>query len=189
MHISQLFDVFYLYTRVVHMVEHVCMCNTEEIESESTRENTPVASTSQNNPVEVQTTTESITPMNLSPNLCITEKRTINSLVTMKKLIPIKKMKKNKAERKPVGIKKANSKILTSTSCRKLVKENHEKKNCQKVEKDRGGNKIGRLQERSCPERKGRKEGQKSYCKEEERSEKKESDTENRQKAPQKENT
>ena len=65
--------------------------NTEE--SESTRENTPVAGTSQNNPVEVQTTTKSITPMNLSPNLCITEKRTINSPVTMKKLIPIKTRK------------------------------------------------------------------------------------------------
>ena len=48
--------------------------NTEENDSESTRENTPVASTNQNNPAEVQTTTESIKPMNLSPNLCITEK-------------------------------------------------------------------------------------------------------------------
>ena len=51
--------------------------NTEESERESTRENNLVASTSQNNPAEVQTTTESITPMNLSPNLCIAEKRTI----------------------------------------------------------------------------------------------------------------
>ena len=65
--------------------------NTEESESESTRENTPVASTSQNNPEEVQTTTECITPTNLSPNLHITEKRTISSPVIMKKLIPIKK--------------------------------------------------------------------------------------------------
>ena len=38
-------------------------------------------------------------------------------------------------KRKPVGIKKANSKILTSTPCRKLVKENHEKKTSKKLRK------------------------------------------------------
>ena len=145
--------------------------NTEESESESTRENTPVASTSQNNPVEVQTTTESITPMNLNPNLHITEKRTINSLVTMKKLIPITKMKKNKAKRKPVEIKKANSKLLTSTQCRKLVKENHEKKAAKRLKKAEVAKKEEKLLQRRR------------------KKQKKESDTENSQKASKKENT
>ena len=44
-------------------------------------------------------------------------------------------MKKNEAKRKPVGIKKANSKILTSTPCRKLVQENHEKKTAKRLKK------------------------------------------------------
>ena len=47
----------------------------------------------------------------------------------------MKKMKKNEVKRKPVGIKKANSKILTSTPCRKLVKENHEKKTAKRLRK------------------------------------------------------
>lgn len=63
-----------------------------------------------------------------SPNLRMGVKRTINSPVTIKKLLPIKVMKKTVTQRKPVGIKKANSKILTSTPCRKVIGENHEKK-------------------------------------------------------------
>ena len=40
----------------------------------------------------------------------------------------MKKLKKREIKRKPVGIKKAKSRILTSTLCRKLIEENHEKK-------------------------------------------------------------
>ena len=47
----------------------------------------------------------------------------------------MKKKKKNEVKRKPVGITKANSKILTSTPCRKLVKENHEKKTAKRLRK------------------------------------------------------
>ena len=47
----------------------------------------------------------------------------------------MKKLKKNEVKRKPVSIKKVNSKILTSTPCRKLVKENHEKKTAKRLRK------------------------------------------------------
>ena len=63
-----------------------------------------------------------------SPNVRLGVKRTVNSPVTIKKLLPLKKMKIRENNRKPVGIKKADSKILTSTPCRKVIEENHEKK-------------------------------------------------------------
>ena len=63
-----------------------------------------------------------------SLNLRMGVKRTINSPVTIKKLLPIKVMKKKEIQRKAVGIKKANSKILTSTPCRNVITENYEKK-------------------------------------------------------------
>ena len=67
-----------------------------------------------------------------SPNVRFGVKRTINSPVnspvTIKKLLPLKKMKTRQIKRKPVGIKTADSKILTSTPCRKVIEENHEKK-------------------------------------------------------------
>ena len=67
-----------------------------------------------------------------SPNVRLGVKRTINSPVsspvTIKKLLPLKKMKTRENKRKPVGIKKADSKILTSTPCRKVIEDNHEKK-------------------------------------------------------------
>ena len=50
-----------------------------------------------------------------SPNVRLGVKRTVNSPVTIKKLLPLKKMKIRENNRKPVGIKKADSKILTST--------------------------------------------------------------------------
>ena len=58
---------------------------------------------------------------NGSPNVRMGQKRTVNSPVNIKKLLAIKKLKKKEIERKPVGIKKAQSKILTSTLCRKLI--------------------------------------------------------------------
>ena len=42
------------------------------------------------------------------PDVRMGQKRTINSPVTIKKLLPIKKLKKKEIERKPVGIKKAH---------------------------------------------------------------------------------
>ena len=67
-----------------------------------------------------------------SPNVRLGVKGTINSPVsspvTIKKLLPLKKMKTRENKRKPVGIKKADFKILISTPCRKVIQENHEKK-------------------------------------------------------------
>ena len=77
-----------------------------------------------------------------SPNVRLGVKRTINSPVTIKKLLPLKKMKTRKNKRKPVGIKKADSKILTSTSCRKVIEENHEKKTIKRQKKSEIAKKI-----------------------------------------------
>ena len=74
-----------------------------------------------------------------SPNVRLGVKRTINSPVsspvTIKKLLPLKKMKTRENKRKPVGIKKADSKILTSTPCRKVIEENREKKTIKRQKK------------------------------------------------------
>ena len=43
-------------------------------------------------------------------------------------MLPIKVMKKTVTQRKAIGKKKVNSKILTSTPCRNVISENHEKK-------------------------------------------------------------
>ena len=72
---------------------------------------------------------------NGSPNVRMGQKRTINSPVTIKKMLPMKKLKKKEIKRKPVGIKKAKSRILTSTPCRKLIEENHEKKTVKRMRK------------------------------------------------------
>ena len=42
-----------------------------------------------------------------SPNVRLGVKRTINSPVTIKKLLPLKKIKTRENKRKPVGIKKS----------------------------------------------------------------------------------
>ena len=81
-----------------------------------------------------------------SPNVSLGVKRTINSPVsspvTIKKLLPLKKMKTRENKRKPVGIKKADSKILTSTPCRKVIEENHEKKTIKRQKKSEIAKKI-----------------------------------------------
>ena len=81
-----------------------------------------------------------------SPNVRLGVKRTINSPVsspvTIKKLLPLKKMKMRENKRKPVGIKKADSKILTSTPCRKVIEENHEKKTIKRQKKSEIAKKI-----------------------------------------------
>ena len=81
-----------------------------------------------------------------SPNARLGVKRTINSPVsspvTIKKLLPLKKMKTRENKRKPVGIKKADSKILTSTPCRKVIEENHEKKTIKRQKKSEIAKKI-----------------------------------------------
>ena len=77
-----------------------------------------------------------------SPNVRLGVKRTVNSPVTIKKLLPLKKMKIRKNNRKPVGIKKADSKILTSTPCRKVIEENHEKKTIKRQKKSEIAKKI-----------------------------------------------
>ena len=77
-----------------------------------------------------------------SPNVRLGVKRTINSPVTIKKLLPLKKMKTRENKRKPVGIKKADSKILTSTPCRKVIEENHEKKTIKRQKKSEIAKKI-----------------------------------------------
>ena len=56
--------------------------------------------------------------------------------------LPLKKMKTRENKRKPVGIKKADSKILTSTPCRKVIKENHEKKTIKRQKKSEIAKKI-----------------------------------------------
>ena len=71
-----------------------------------------------------------------SPNVIMGQKRTINSPVTIKKLLPIEKLKKKEIKRKPVGIKKAQSSILTSTPYRKLSEENNEKKTIKRIKKN-----------------------------------------------------
>ena len=70
-----------------------------------------------------------------SLNVRMGVKRTINSPITIKKLLPIKVMKKTVTQRKAIGIKKANSKILTSTPCRNVISENHEKKTKKREKK------------------------------------------------------
>ena len=77
-----------------------------------------------------------------SPNVRLGVKRTVNSPVTIKKLLPLKKMKIRENNRKPVGIKKADSKILTSTPCRKVIEENHEKKIIKRQKKSEIAKKI-----------------------------------------------
>ena len=77
-----------------------------------------------------------------SPNVRLGVKRTVNSPVTIKKLLPLKKMKIRENNRKPVGIKKADSKILTSTPCRKIIEENHEKKTMKRQKKSEIAKKI-----------------------------------------------
>ena len=77
-----------------------------------------------------------------SPNVRLGVKRTVNSPVTIKKLLPLKKMKIRENNRKPVGIKKADSKILTSTPCRKVIEENHEKKTIKRQKKSEIAKKI-----------------------------------------------
>ena len=77
-----------------------------------------------------------------SPNVRLGIKRTVNSPVTIKKLLPLKKMKIRENNRKPVGIKKADSKILTSTPCRKVIEENHEKKTMKRQKKSEIAKKI-----------------------------------------------
>ena len=81
-----------------------------------------------------------------SPNVRFGIKRTINSPVsspvTIKKLLPLKKMKTRQIKRKPVRIKKADSKILTSTPCRKVIVENHEKKTIKRQKKSEIAKKI-----------------------------------------------
>ena len=77
-----------------------------------------------------------------SPNVRLGVKRTVNSPVTIKKLLPLKKMKIRENNRKPVGIKKADSKILTSTPCRKVIEENHEKKTMKRQKKSEIAKKI-----------------------------------------------
>ena len=79
---------------------------------------------------------------NRSPNVIMGQKRTINSPVTIKKLLPIKQLKKKEIERKPVGIKKAQSKILTGTPCRKLIEESHKKKTLKRLRKSQIAKKI-----------------------------------------------
>ena len=77
------------------------------------------------------------------PNVRLGVKRTINSPVsspvTIKKLLPLKKMKTRENKRKP---KKADSKILTSTPCRKVIEENHEKKTIKRQKKSEIAKKI-----------------------------------------------
>ena len=77
-----------------------------------------------------------------SPNVRLGVKRTVNSPVTIKKLLPLKKMKIRENNRKPVGIKKADSKILTSTPCRKVIEENHEKKTMKRQKKSEIAKKL-----------------------------------------------
>ena len=77
-----------------------------------------------------------------SPNVRLGVKRTVNSPVTIKKLLPLKKMKIRENNRKPVGIKKADSKILTSTPCRKVIEENHEEKTTKRQKKSEIAKKI-----------------------------------------------
>ena len=82
-----------------------------------------------------------------SPNVRFGVKRTINSPVsspvTMKKLLPLKKMKTREIKRRPAGIKKkADFKILTSTPCRKVTEENHEKKTIKRKKKSETAKKI-----------------------------------------------
>ena len=77
-----------------------------------------------------------------SPNVRLGVKRTVNSPVTIKKLLPLKKMKIRENNRKPVGIKRADSKILTSTPCRKVIEENHEKKTIKRQKKSEIAKKI-----------------------------------------------
>ena len=77
-----------------------------------------------------------------SPNVRLGVKRTVNSPVTIKKLLPLKKMKIRENNRKQVGIKKADSKILTSTPCRKVIEENHEKKTIKRQKKSEIAKKI-----------------------------------------------
>ena len=77
-----------------------------------------------------------------SPNVRLGVKRTVNSPVTVKKLLPLKKMKIRENNRNPVGIKKADSKILTSTPCRKVIEENHEKKTMKRQKKSEIAKKI-----------------------------------------------
>ena len=71
---------------------------------------------------------------NGSPNVRMGQNMTINSpVVTIKNLLPIKKLKKQEIKRKPLGIKKAQSKIPTVTLCRKLIEENYEKTTLKRV--------------------------------------------------------
>ena len=95
---------------------------------------------------------------NGSPNVRMGQKRTINSPVTIKKLLPIKKLKKKEIERKPVGIKKAQSKILTSTPCRKLIEENHEKKTLKRLRKSQIAKKIEEFKKVAKKEREEKKQ-------------------------------
>ena len=81
-----------------------------------------------------------------SQNVRLGVKRIINSPVsspvTIKKLLPLKKMKTRENKRKPVGIKKADSKILASTPCRKVIEKNHEKKTIKRQKKSEIAKKI-----------------------------------------------
>ena len=51
-------------------------------------------------------------------------------------------MKTRENKRKPVGIKKADSKILTRTPCRKVIEENREKKTIKRQKKSEIAKKI-----------------------------------------------
>ena len=114
---------------------------------------------------------------NGSPNVRMGQKRTINSPVTIKKLPPIKKLKKKEIKRKPVGIKKAQSKILTSTLCRKLIEENNKKKTLKRMRKTKIAKKLEELkkevakkerEEKKQPTKSTSKEGSKKASKEKE---------------------
>ena len=104
-------------------------------EEEENQCETPSTSTGTRRTEAMDTGTPESAKDNRSPNVRMGKKRTINSPVTIKKLLPMKKLKKKEIKRKPVGIKEAKSRILTSTPCRKLIEENHEKKT-EKSEKN-----------------------------------------------------
>ena len=94
-----------------------------------------------------------------SPNVRLGVKRTVNSPVTIKKLLPLKKMKIRENNRKPVGIKKADSKILTSTPCRKVIEENHEKKTMKRQKKSEIAKKIELFKKEVAKKERDQKKG------------------------------
>ena len=79
------------------------------------------------------------------------------SPVTMKKLLPRKKLNYSSAKRKVMGINEVNSKVLTATPCRKIIQANHIKKQDKCLKKKKLDEEFKKLKQKiEKGERRGR---------------------------------